>query len=308
MGANFRCVGLGEVLWDILPNGRLLGGAPANFAYHTAALGADAHVVSRVGHDDAGRELLASLRRLGLGTEAIEIDPSAPTGTVTVGFGADGHPVYTIHETVAWDYLAGAAAGRSVAANADAICFGTLAQRNPAARAAIRRLLGFTRPESLRILDVNLRQHYYSADLIAESLQLANILKVNETELPKLREMFALPGDERAQIGELARRFRLRAVAYTRGGRGSLLHADGAWAEAPARPVKVADTVGAGDSFTAAFALGLLAGWPLPLILKRATGVATYVCSQPGATPVLPPGLRAPFLAATTGAAFNASP
>lgn len=149
MTAKFRCVGLGEVLWDVLPTGRQLGGAPANFAYHTAALGTESHVISRIGHDEAGRELLAGLRKLGIGTDAIEIDPSAPTGTVTVGFGADRHPVYTIHEAVAWDCLAGAAAGRRAATAADAICFGTLAQRNPAARSAIRRLLGFSPPEAL---------------------------------------------------------------------------------------------------------------------------------------------------------------
>lgn len=292
---NRRCAGIGEALWDLLPGGRVLGGAPANFAYHCAALGARADVVSRVGADADGREIVARLQALGLGTEAVETDPAAPTGTVTVRIGADGHPQYTIHEDVAWDRLAGEPAGQRVAAEADALCFGTLAQRRPGARAAIRRLVALARPSALRILDVNLRQHYYSKELIAESLGLANVLKVNETELPLLAEMFALPADERGQVEGLANKFGLRAVAYTRGGRGSLIWAGGEWAEHPGLPVRVADTVGAGDSFTAAFALGLLRGWPLAVVSERATAVAAFVCSQPGATPELPAELSAPY-------------
>lgn len=300
MNPKFRCVGLGEVLWDLLPAGRRLGGAPANFAYHASALGADARVVSRVGDDADGRALLARLAALGLPTDAIETDLAAPTGTVTVRL-EDGHPHYTIHEHVAWDRLAGAPAARAAVAAADAVCFGTLAQRDPAARATIRTLLGLVRPGALRVFDVNLRQHYHSPELIAESLQLATVLKVNETELPRLIELFGLPFAPLAALLTLAARFRLRAVVFTRGGAGSLACVDGAWAEAPARPVAVADTIGAGDSFTAAFTLGLLAGWPLPVILTRATDVAAFVCSQPGATPVLPTELRAPFLAAGAG-------
>lgn len=297
---NRRCVGLGEVLWDELPGGRQPGGAPANFAYHAAALGARAEVVSRVGADAAGRELVARLAGLGLGTDAIEVDPTAPTGTVTVRCDAGGQPAYVIHERVAWDFLAGEAAGRRAAAAADALCFGTLAQRGAAARASIRALVGLTPPGALRILDVNLRQHYHSRELLAASLALANVLKLNETELPLLAEMFGLAGDEPAVVAGLAERFALRAVAYTRGARGSVLWADGVLREQPGAPVRVVDTVGAGDSFTAAFALGLLAGWPLATIGARATAVAAHVCSQPGATPELPAELRAPFLDGAT--------
>lgn len=294
MKPNF--VGLGEVLWDVLPDGRQLGGAPANFAYHAAALGARAGIVSRIGRDPLGTELLARLRQLDIATEAVEVDPAAPTGTVTVSLEADGQPGYTIHEAVAWDHLAAAEAGCRAVAAADAVCFGTLAQRSARARASIHTLLGHARRDALRIFDVNLRQHYYSRDLIEHSLALANVLKVNETELPLLAGMFRLGGDEAAQVAELARRFSLRAVAFTRGGRGSLLHADGVTCEHPGLPVQVKDTVGAGDSFTAAFALGLLRGWPLAVINARATAIAAFVCSQKGATPVLPGDLRAPFL------------
>jgi fructokinase len=294
---KFKLVGIGEVLWDLLPGGRQMGGAPANFAYHACALGAEARVVSRVGRDEAGRELIRRLEQLGVPTYCVEEDPTAPTGTVTVEVAADGQPQFTIHEKVAWDHLSGEGAGRLAVAAADAVCFGTLAQRSQTSRRTIRALLKTMPAASLRILDVNLRQHFYSRELIEESLALASVLKVNETELPRLAEMFQLPGDERAQVAELARRFNLRVVAYTRGSRGSLLHAAGRWSEHPGVSTKVVDTVGAGDSFTAALALGLLANWPLDEVNRRASEVAAYVCSQPGATPQLPEPLRNPFLA-----------
>ena len=294
---NFKLVGIGEVLWDLLPGGRQLGGAPANFAYHACALGAEAWVVSRVGRDEAGRELLRRLEQLGLRTDAVEEDPTALTGTVAVEIKTDGQPQFTIHENVAWDRIAGEVAARQAVAAADAVCFGTLAQRGEVSRRGIRALLRAAPAESLRILDVNLRQDYYSREVIEESLALANVLKVNETELERLAEMFGLPGDDRGRIAEIAGRFRLRVVAYTRGGSGSLLYAGGRWSEHAGAPVKVADTVGAGDSFTAALALGLLAGWPLDEVNRRASCVAGYVCSQPGGTPQLPEQLCAPFRA-----------
>jgi fructokinase len=292
---NSKVVGIGEVLWDLLPGGRQLGGAPANFAYHAHALGAEARVVSRVGSDESGRELLGRLEQLGILTDTVEVDPTAPTGTVTVEIKADGQPQFTIHENVAWDRIAGEAAGRQAAADADAIGFGTLAQRTELSRRSIRTMLEAAPADSLRILDVNLRQDYYSCEIIETSLVLANILKVNETELALLAEMFGLLGDERGRIVELARRFQLRTVAFTRGRDGSLLYSEGQWSERSGVPVNVADTVGAGDAFTAALALGLLAGWPLDEVHRRASDVAAYVCSQPGGTPELPEQLRAAF-------------
>jgi fructokinase len=295
---SFKVVGIGEVLWDLLPGGRQLGGAPANFAYHARALGAEAQVLSRVGWDELGRELLGRLEQLGLLTDTVEIDPTAPTGTVTVEIKADGQPQFMIHENVAWDRIAGDAAGRRAVAAANAVCFGTLAQRSEVSRHSIRALLRAAPAESLRILDVNLRQSYYSRQIIEESLALANILKVNETELEILAEMFGLPGDEFGRIAMLARRFPLRLAACTRGERGSLLYSEGRWSEQPGVSVKVVDTVGAGDAFTAAVALGMLAGWPMDDINRRASEVAAFVCSQTGGTPELPERLRAPFLAA----------
>jgi fructokinase len=291
----FRCVGLGEVLWDLLPAGRQLGGAPANFAFHAAALGADGRVVSRVGSDEPGRDLLARLRELGLPVDAIAVDPAAPTGTVSVAMEAGGHPRYTIHEGVAWDRLEAGPAERAAVAAADAVCFGSLAQRTPGARAAIAALLDATPAAALRIFDVNLRQHFHSAAVIRSSLARANVLKVNESELPVLGAQLGLPAGEREALAALATAHRLRAVIHTRGERGCLALVDGAWAEHPGVRVVVADTVGAGDAFTAAFALGLLRGWAPAVIVERATAVAAFVCTQRGATPALPPALTAPF-------------
>ncbi|MBX3737269.1 MAG: carbohydrate kinase [Candidatus Didemnitutus sp.] len=294
---RFRCVGLGEVLWDVLPAGRQLGGAPANFACHAAALGAAAAIVSRIGRDPDGRALDAQLRALGVSTLALELDPRAPTGTVTVEIVAGGQPRYAIHEDVAWDHLAGERAGREAVAQADAVCFGTLAQRHPVARATIRALLVGVAPAALRIFDVNLRQHYHSREVIEASLALANVLKVNEDELPVLRDLFRLPAEPRAALAALAERHRLRAVVYTRGAHGCLVWCDGQFADHPGRPVTLVDAVGAGDSFTAAFAMGLLHRWPLAEVVERASAIAAFVCTQRGATPALPDELTAPFRA-----------
>jgi fructokinase len=289
-------VGMGEVLWDLLPAGRHLGGAPANFACHAAALGAEARLVSRLGDDPLGREALEELSALGLVTDCVEVDPRLPTGTVSVEVDAGGQPRFTIHEGAAWDAMSGGAASQRAVAAAQAVCFGTLAQRDARSRAAIRSLLAASPASAWRMLDVNLRQHYYSQLLIEESLALANAIKLNEAELPRLAEMLELAGDERAQIGRLAARFGLRCVVYTRGGRGSVLLVDGQWSDHPGTQVKVVDTIGAGDSFTAAVVLGLLAGWRLDLVHHRASELAAFVCSQAGATPQLPERLRAPFL------------
>lgn len=292
---KFKLVGIGEVLWDMLPGGRQLGGAPANFAYHARALGADARVVSRVGNDADGRELIARLTQLGVPTDCIEIDSAAPTGTVSVAVTPDGQPHFTIHENVAWDRISGEATARRAVASADAICFGTLAQRSEPSRSTILSLVAGAPPAALRIFDVNLRQNYYSTRVINESLALANVLKLNDAELPRLAAMFDLTGDERSQIRQLAERNQLRAVACTRGQRGSLLLVEGCWSESTGVPASVVDTVGAGDAFTAAMTLGLLARWPLDEVNQRANEIGAFVCSHAGATPALPPGLRDRF-------------
>jgi fructokinase len=266
-----------------------LGGAPANFAYHAHALGAESLVVSRVGRDDLGRDLVEHLNALGLVTSGISVDPAAPTGTVSVTLDPTGQPTYTIHTDVAWDFLEAGPEVLRAAAGADAVCFGTLAQRHPVARDSIRRVLQATRPEALRIFDINLRQRFWSREVIVESLALANVLKLNDEELPILMDLLGWPcEDDQGLMARLAQRFDLRAVALTRGARGSLLWtADRSW-NWPGSDLKVADTVGAGDSYTAALALGLLSGKSPEDILRIAHRVADFVCTQPGATPPMP--------------------
>lgn len=288
-------IGLGEVLWDLLPTGKQLGGAPANFAYHAHALGARAWVVTRIGQDELGNEILGRFRALGLPTDLISIDPVAPTGTVSVQLSSDGQPRFTIHENVAWDNLEPTEVARAAMAHADAVCFGSLGQRNPKARAAIRSLLAATPPTALRVFDINLRQHYFSREIIESSLSLANVLKINDQELPVLAEMFHLDGNAGQQMAALALRFELLLVALTRGPRGSLLYHRGQFSDHPGTPVKVVDSVGAGDAFTAAMIVGLVQGWELASINRRANEVAAFVCSQAGATPSLPPELRSLF-------------
>lgn len=288
----FNLIGLGEILWDILPSGRQLGGAPANFAYHANALGARGTIISRVGTDANGADILTCLAGLGLSVDLIQKDPDAPTGAVSVELSADGQPRYIIHENVAWDRLSATKEARIAAAAADAICFGTLAQRSETSRAAIHEILAAAALKALRVLDVNLRQQFYSAELIDRSLHAANVLKVNDAELPILAELFSLAGDPRAQIAELARRYKLRMVACTRGAHGSLLFSEGQWSEHPGVPTRVVDTIGAGDSFTATMILGVLAGRELDAINDHANRVAAFVASQPGGMPPLPPGLR----------------
>lgn len=285
---KYKLVGIGEVLWDLLPGGRQLGGAPANFAYHACALGAEARLISRVGKDADGAAIIERLGRLGISTECIEVDDDAPTGTVSVDVARDGQPKFTIDKDVAWDRIAGSERARRVAGGADALCFGTLAQRCETSRGTIQGLVAMAPRESWRILDVNLRERFYSREVVEQSLALANVLKLNESELPPLAEMFGCAGDERERIAQLAKRFGLRVIACTRGGNGSVLLADGRWSEHPGVPVKVVDTVGAGDAFTAAMAVGLLAGWELSAINRRANEVAAYVASRSGATPKLP--------------------
>lgn len=294
---SFKVVSIGEVLWDLLPKGKQLGGAPANFGFHARALGADACLISRVGNDEAGREIIEQSMRLGMPSNLIEVDSKLPTGTVSVELAKDGQPRFQIHENVAWDAIRVAPAGRKVVSNADVVCFGTLGQRCEVSREAIQSLVAEAPAGALRVFDINLRQHFFSSTSIEQSLTLANVLKLNDVELPCLAEQFRLLGDPRSQIEQLASLCDLRLVAYTRGSGGSLLFSQGRWSEHSGVVTRIVDTVGAGDSFTAAMTLGFLVGWNLDQVNEQANKVAAYVCSQAGATPALPDSLRAPFQA-----------
>lgn len=282
-------LGVGELLWDLLPSGKQLGGATANFAYHAHALGAEALTVSRVGRDALGREILERLGSLGLRTDGISTDASAPTGTVDVALDPQGKPTFTIHENVAWDSLEASPEILAEAAQASAICFGTLAQRNPLTRAAIRAVLKAAPVGTLRIFDINLRQRFWSPELILESLAVANVLKLNDEELTVVAGLFGLSGNESDQLRQLAAQFQLKVVALTKGANGSVLLLDGELVSRPGSKLNVVDTVGAGDSYTAAMTIGLLGRQCPARILECAHRLADYVCTQPGAMPPLPP-------------------
>jgi len=290
-----RLLGVGELLWDLLPGNPQMGGAPANFACHAAALGADAAVISRVGNDALGMDLVTRLIALGVSTGLVQTDREVPTGSVDVEVQDCGQPRFTIHEGVAWDRLTTSDAAMSAAAMADAVCFGTLAQRAEPSRSTIRALLGAVRPDAFRILDVNLRQHFYSREILESSLALANVLKVNDAELPILGMLVGTSDSPRAIIERLADSFGLKVIAYTRGEHGSLLWADGRWSDHPGIPTQVVDTVGAGDAFTAAMTLGLLVGWDLDTVNQNANAVASEVASHPGATSPISETLRRLF-------------
>jgi fructokinase len=278
---DFSIVGLGEVLWDLLLTGPKLGGAPANFAYHAHALGANAKAISRVGDDEYGHEIIRRFGAMDLPAATVQLDRASPTGTVKVELSGDGLAHFTIQENVAWDSIAATPDAIDVASSADAICFGSLAQRCAASRAAIQALVAAARLDALRVFDINIRQHFYSRSVIEKSLRLSNVLK------------FSLTGSAEQKIQRLAEEFNLSLVALTRGPKGSLLYQTDLnnkerWSDCRSHPVKVVDTVGAGDSFTAALVLGLLRKMDLDEINEIANEVARYVCSQPGAMPIMP--------------------
>jgi fructokinase len=289
---KFKIVAIGEVLWDLLPAGKQLGGAPANFTYHARALGADARLISCVGVDLLGREILDRFRALELPTTNIAELPSVPTGTVGVVLAEGGQPQYTIHEHVAWDHIRADDNSLAAVQDADAVCFGSLAQRTPEAHVEIGKLVAGTASKALRVFDVNLRAPFISREVLIDSLELANVLKLNDHELDVLVELFDLPEGVRPRIETLAQRYRLDVVALTRGEQGSLLFRAGEWSELPACATVVSDTIGAGDAFAATLTLGLLDRCALDQINRLASEVAAFVCSRAGGTPTLPSRFR----------------
>ncbi|MDQ1256785.1 MAG: fructokinase [Candidatus Hydrogenedentes bacterium] len=282
-------VGLGEVLWDLFPEGKQLGGAPANFAYHAQALGARGLAVSCVGDDELGQAIVEQLTARGLDMRYVAVDSGHPTGTVSVTLDRNGVPAYVIHTDVAWDFLPASPDLLALARRTDAVCFGTLAQRAPVTRETMIAFLDTTPAGCLRLFDINLRQSYYDVPTILRSLDFADALKLNDGELTVLKELLGLAGTERHVIDVLIRDFGLRAVALTRGDQGSLLVTqDGASEHPGCPPERIADTVGAGDCFSAAFVMGLLHSEPLDAINEKANRLAGYVCSQTGAMPIMP--------------------
>jgi fructokinase len=286
--SKYRLIGIGEILWDMLPAGRQLGGAPANFAYHAQALGGSGIIVSAVGDDALGREIIQQLDKLKLTTDYVNTSQSYATGAVTVEVNEDGQPDYTIHENVAWDYLAPSDNLITLAAQASAVCFGSLAQRSPTSRDTIQQFLKQTSPQCLRIFDINLRQSYYDFELIQQLLQLSNVLKLNDEELMTLAELLHFSGSESELLEKIQHTYGINLIALTKGSRGSLLFSGRIRSEHPGFPADVIDTVGAGDAFTAALAIGLVLQYSLEQINEYANRIASYVCTQAGATPALP--------------------
>jgi fructokinase len=282
-----KVVGLGELLWDILPERTCLGGAPANFAYITTLMGDHGIVASRVGEDSRGVEALRRMDELGLDIDHVQTDGEHSTGTVNVKIDGKGQAKFEIAHSVAWDFLQWTPDWQHLAQKADAICFGSLAQRSEASRAAIRRFVGTAPERSIKVFDVNLRQSYYSPEILFDSMRLADIVKLNDEELPKIMRMgnFAHKS-ELASSQRLMSAFDLKLVCITRGARGSLLVQRDSQNEHPGFRVRVADTVGSGDAFTAGLVHEYLHGASLELMNEVANLVGAWVASEPGAMPV----------------------
>ena len=275
-------VGIGEILWDMLPSGKALGGAPANFAYHATRLGEEGWAVSAIGPDALGREILDIVAEKRL--KSLISCTDKPTGTVQVELDAKGVPTYTIMEDVAWDNIPFTPEMEALARHADAVCFGSLVQRM-ASRESVLRFLRATRPDTLKVFDINLRQHYYSREVLEESLKLADILKINDEEIRIVADLFGLEGDDVAACRALIGRYDLRLVILTKGADGSEVITAGETIPQPAGEAKVVDTVGAGDSFTAAFVVAYLRGDSLADAQRLASDTAAFVCSCKGAMP-----------------------
>ncbi len=280
--------GLGELLWDVFPTGKKIGGAPANFAFHAQSLGCKSYVVSSIGDDDLGREILSELDSRGLDQTYVHIDSEHPTGRVDISLDAEGKmtaPV--IHEGVAWDFIPLTPEAKALAESVDAVCYGTLAQRSPVSKENIQGFLKATRNECIRLYDVNLRVEYYSADLVDAMMSLATVLKVSDDEMPVIAKLLNLPDTENEFLKALMDKYPLELIALTKGGAGShLISREGESLHA-GFPTEVADTVGAGDSFNAGVVTGLMNGNSLDEINDKANRLASFVCSNEGAMPHL---------------------
>ena len=280
----------GEVLWDLFPEGARFGGAPANFACHASRLGAEVSLLSAVGADDRGDEAMAILRSFAIDTPLIQKIDSAPTGSVGVSLDTAGKPTFTLHEESAWDRVAWTETLNERIAQVDAVYFGTLGQRKEESRATIRKALAAARGRGIiRVLDVNLRRPFFDKALLRESIALASVLKLSDDELGEvLAACDIVPGvTPEATLRDLLTRFGLDLVVMTRGAEGAVLVSATEVVDQPGIPTIVCDTVGAGDSFTAALTVGLLRGEGHAATLKKACEIASAVCSQHGAVPVI---------------------
>ena len=284
-------VGLGEALWDVLPDGKKLGGAPANFAYHAAQFGLDTIAISALGEDKLAEETIDALKEHNLNYLMPRVP--YPTGTVQVTLTGDGIPTYDIKENVAWDNIPLTDEMLEIAKNARAVCFGSLAQRNVVSRENIHKFLDATPDDCVKIFDINLRQQFYSKEVIKESLKRCNILKINDEELVLIGRMFGYPGlDIENKCWLILGKYNLDMLVLTCGTNGSYVFTPGQMSFQETPKVEVADTVGAGDSFTGSFVGSILNGKPVPEAHKTAVQVSAFVCTQNGAMPIVPDRLK----------------
>ena len=284
-------VGLGEVLWDMLPEGRKIGGAPVNFAYHAGQFGIDTMAVSAIGNDKLGEDTIAEMN----GKHLNHIFPSVPypTGSVQVSLDEKGVPAYDIKENVAWDNIPFTNEIESVARSCRAVCFGSLAQRNAVSRNTIRKFIESTPSGCIRIFDINLRQNFYTSNVIRDSLEHCNILKINDEEIMLVSRMFNYDSSNIENVCRtIMEDFSLEMVILTCGTKGSYIFTKGGVSFMPTPKVNVADTVGAGDSFTGSFCAAILRGLPVAEAHKKAVEVSAYVCTQNGAMPVIPESMK----------------
>ena len=277
-------VGIGELLWDLLPTGKTAGGAPINFVYHASRLGAEGYAISAIGDDDNGRDILSELDKYKI-QYLIEKLPY-PTGTVHVDIEDDGIPHYTITERVAWDHMSPTSDAVDLAERADAICFGALGQRCQQSRETIQAILSFAPDSAYRLFDINLRQHYYNKVLIEESLYLANVLKMNDDEMSELKNLFGLKGTEEEVANWFMENYNLRMVVLTAGADYSTVYTPDEVSTLATPKVDVVDTVGAGDAFSAALVMSLLKGQTLREAHECAVKISAFVCAHKGAWPV----------------------
>lgn len=282
-------VGMGEALWDMLPEGKKIGGAPANFAYHVKQFGLDSCVISAVGNDDLGNEIIENFDKKQLNHNIERV--AYPTGTVQVEIDQAGVPVYDIKENVAWDNIPYTAKIEHIAGHTCAVCFGSLAQRNVVSRNTINRFLDAMpdNSDSLIVFDVNLRQGFYNKEILCNSMKRCNILKINDEELVTVSRMFGYPGiDLQDKCWILLGKYNLKMLILTCGINGSYVFTPGNVSFQPTPKVEVADTVGAGDSFTAAFISSILRGMSIEDAHRKAVETSAFVCTQAGAMPILP--------------------
>jgi fructokinase len=290
-------IGIGEIVWDLFPEGPRFGGAPANFACSVAELvrnRIDVYVAGGIGGDDLGRRAIEALHLHGVDTSCVAV-VDRPTGQVRVELDGAGRASYVFAADAAWDNVAWSDNLQQLAPRADAVCFSTLGQRSEISRQTIQRFVRATPAKCLRVLDINLRPPFWDEAIVLQSLQLANVLKVNDAELSVLADVLGWRGADHELLQRLVDRFSLRLAALTRGSAGALLLSEsGKRSDLPGQPTVVVDTVGAGDSFAAALVVGLLTGLPLATLNAWGNRVAAFVSSQPGATPHFPDYLHQP--------------